>query len=292
MIFINIIGGLGNQMFQYACGRSLSLRSAQELRLVTDEFMHYKLHNGFQLQTAFGLTASIANPMELKNILGWRASPKLRRLLGHPALRLLTNRNWIGEHDFQYCHGLAAVKENCFLRGYWQSEAYFAEHSAQIRRDFTFKVQWDSEDSETKQRMKERPSASIHIRRGDYTHYKNRGIFAPCELSYYREAVHFMRERIPNLQLFVFSDDPDWAESNLSREFDSIMFVRHNIERCGFYDMRLMSQADHHIIANSSFSWWGAWLNPSPSKLVIAPAQWFINGTDDGNLVPANWIRL
>lgn len=292
MNITNIIGGLGNQMFQYASGRSFSFHSGQQLRVATDQFDAYALHNGFELQRVFNIVVPLATEAELQQLLGWQALPSLRRLFGRPAMRWLTGNRWANEPHFQFWPGLAALQGPRYLHGYWQSERYFQDYTDQIRADFVFRMEWDAPDNAVRRRMRSQPSASIHVRRGDYTNAKNQGLFAICGLDYYREAIRLMRERVPGVRLFAFSDDPDWVDAHLSTEFGAIETVRHNSGARSAHDMRLMSQADHHIIANSSFSWWGAWLNPAPDKLVVVPRHWFLNGTDDRDLVPTSWIRV
>lgn len=292
MIITNIIGGLGNQMFQYACGRSLSLRLGLPLRLATDQFKGYRLHNAFELQRVFNIDAPLATEAEVRYLLAWQASPTFRRLFGRPAMRWLTGNRWANEPHFQFWPELAALQGPRYVHGYWQSERYFKEYADQIRADFTFRMQWDAQDEVVRQRMRAQPSASLHVRRGDYTNAKNQGVFALCGLDYYCEAIRLLRDRIPKVKLFAFSDDPDWVDVNLGAACGPIETVRHNSGARSAGDMRLMSQADHHIIANSSFSWWGAWLNPAKDKVVVAPRRWFLNGTDDRDLIPTSWIRI
>ena len=292
MIISNIIGGLGNQMFQYACGRALSLRTGQPLRIVTDQFDTYALHNGFELRRVFCLEAPHATEGELKHVLGWQAPPMLRRLLGRPAMRWATGRNWSGEPYFQYWPGINDVPTPTYLHGYWQSERYFADVEDRIRADFDFRIPWDHADLAVRERMRARPSVSVHVRRGDYTLIKNQRIYAPCGIDYYRDAIRLVRQRVPGVRLFAFSDDPDWVGAQLGPDLGPVEIVRHNTGERSANDMRLMSQADHHIIANSSFGWWGAWLNADPRKIVVAPRRWFLNGTDARDLVPSGWIRL
>lgn len=292
MIISNIIGGLGNQMFQYACGRSLSLRTGQPLRLATDQFEGYTPHNGFELQRVFNIVTPLATESEIRQLLGWQASPALRRLFGRPAMRWFTGNRWGNEPHFQFWPGLAALQGPRYMHGYWQTERYFQEHADQIHADFAFRMEWDEQDATVRQRMHAQPSASLHVRRGDYNNAKSKGVYALCGLDYYREAIHLLRERVPGVRLFAFSDDPDWVDTHLGAEFGPLDIVRHNSGVRSAYDMRLMSQADHHIIANSSFSWWAAWLNSSQYKIVVAPRHWFLNGTNDRDLIPSSWIRV
>ena len=150
----------------------------------------------------------------------------------------------------------------------------------------------DDADRAILARMQSRPSASLHVRRGDYTSAKNQHVYALCGMDYYRTAIRLMRSRVPGIRFFAFSDDPDWVASQFRDEMNQIEVVRHNSGVRSAFDMRLMSQADHHILANSSFSWWGAWLNPSPEKIVVAPKNWFSNGTSDKDIIPSRWLRV
>lgn len=292
MIITNLIGGLGNQMFQYACGRALSLRTNQPLRIATDLFNGYALHNGFELNNIFKIDAPQATEAELERLLGWQSNPMLRRLLGRPTMRWATGRGWCNEPHFEYWPGINKVQASTYLHGYWQSEKYFNEIADWIRRDFTFKIPWGAEDLAVRSRMKSQPSASLHVRRGDYANNKNQLVYATCGIDYYRDAIRTLRQQIPGIRFFVFSDDPDWVDATLSPEFGSMDTIRHNGGKRSANDMRLMSQANHHIIANSSFSWWGAWLNSSPEKIVVAPRRWFLNGNNDIDLIPRKWIRI
>jgi Glycosyl transferase family 11 len=292
MIIVNIIGGLGNQMFQYACGQALSLRTEQPLHIATDQLDGYALHNGFELQRVFYVEAPQATAVELKRLLGWQAPPPLRRLFGRPTMHWAVGRKWCIEPYFQYWSGINDVRAPIYLHGYWQSERYFRDVADQIREDFNFRMPWDDADLAVHARMRAQPSASLHVRRTDYTLSKNQGVYAQLGIDYYRDAIRLVRQRVPGVRLFAFSDDPDWVDTQLGPEFGPIETVRHNSGERSANDMRLMSQADHHIIANSSFSWWGAWLNPSPDKIVVAPCRWFLNGTDDRDLIPSSWIRI
>ena len=292
MIISNIIGGLGNQMFQYACGRALSLRSEEPLRVAIDQFDGYDFHHGFELQRVFHVTVPQATKHDLKRLLGWQAPPAVRHLLGRPVMRWATGRHWRNEPHFQYWPRINEIRPYVYLHGYWQSERYFADVADQIRQDFTFRMPWDDADLAVCERMRAQPSASFHVRRGDYTFNKNQRIYAMCDLAYYRDAVHLLRQRVPGVRLFAFSDDPDWVLEQFGAELDPFEIVRHNSGSRSANDMRLMSQSDHHIIANSSFSWWGAWLNPSLNKIVVAPRRWFVDNTDDHDLIPSSWLRI
>jgi len=292
MIISNLIGGLGNQMFQYACGRALSLRTKQTFKIAVDQFKQYKQHNGFEITRVFDLNTPEVTSKELKSLLGFRSDPRIRRFLGHSSMNWATCRNWYSETSFDYSPNINKITGPTYIQGYWQSERYFADVAHVIRRDFTFSNIFRSCDFEIIEKMKAGPCASVHVRRGDYLKGKSKNIYATCGMGYYIDAVKVLRKQNSNINLFIFSDDPKWVIKYLKPILGDVEIVSHNTRERSSVDMHLMSMADHHIIANSSFSWWGAWLNPSISKIVIAPKVWFADGRSTPDLIPPNWIRL
>jgi hypothetical protein len=140
--------------------------------------------------------------------------------------------------------------------------------------------------------MRQQPSVAMHVRRGDYTNAKNSRVYAQAGPQYYRAAIAHVKATVANPRFFVFSDDPGWVRQHLLSEA-SMVVVDHNSGAHSYNDMRLMSLADHNIIANSTFSWWSAWLNAHPQKCVVAPKRWFLSdGMDSSDVCPADWILL
>lgn len=292
MIIVNLIGGLGNQMFQYANGRALSLRLAAPLRLDVSGFAGYGLHQGFELSRVFTCDPEIAPEKEVRDLLGWRASWLARRILMRPSLAMLHGTTLVVEPHFHYWPGIREVTHNAYLAGYWQSEKYFSDVSETIRADFTFRHPLSEQNAELAGRIAQTTAVSLHVRRGDYvSDSKTNAAHGLCPLEYYRAAVLHMAERIERPEFFVFSDDIAWVKANLKIDFPR-RYVDHNQGAESYNDMRLMSLCRHHIIANSSFSWWGAWLNRDPDKIVIAPSRWFANGKRSEDLLPASWVSL
>ena len=291
MIISNIIGGLGNQMFQYAAARAHSLRLDKALKVDTRDFSKYKLHQGFELDKLFNVSTEIASGTDLKLILSWQKARIMRRIFRRPQLKFLRHRNYVVEPQFGYWKGVNQLKDNTYLDGYWQSEQYFIEFSDKIRADFTFKLPFSKQNAEIAKYIAQVNAVSLHVRRGDYVSNKKNAFISVCSLDYYRAAIEQTKSQVDKPVFFVFSDDIDWVKSNLVLDKTTV-FVSHNDGSESFNDMRLMSLCKHHIIANSSFSWWGAWLNANPNKIVIAPKQWFASKLDDSDLVPANWLRL
>jgi hypothetical protein len=295
MVIANLIGGLGNQMFQYACGRSLALATDAELRFRVDQFEGYKLHQGLELPRVFDLHLPLANATDLRRCIGaWRSPIAMRRLLAWPAWPLPTGRPFIAEPKTQPGDKLVhRAMQGAYLHGYWQSETWFARHADALRADLTWRFPLRGRNLETADDIHASSQAiSVHIRRGDYlSSAKSQGIYATCTPAYYEAAIKRLRDRGGG-RVFAFSDDPVWVQEVLAPKVGNLVLVDHNRGADSHFDMRLMSLCRHHVIANSSFSWWGAWLNVRPDKQVIGPANWFVNGADSQHLMPATWERM
>jgi hypothetical protein len=295
MIIVNLIGGLGNQMFQYACGCALGRDFDLTVKVATDMFDEYTIHNRLELSRAFLTSTSVAEPRDIRNLLrGWRAKPKVRRWLGHDALKPLRGRHFIVEQQLRYNEELQDLaRSGLYLQGYWQSERYFKRHADVLRKEFTFKSALTGRNAELARLIRQDVSVSLHVRQGDYaSDPKTLAYHGLCEPEYYFRAIENMRGHIPKFRLFAFSDDPQWVARTLKPTHPEMVVVDHNPGDQSHNDLRLMSMCNHHIIANSSFSWWGAWLNSDPNKIVIAPSKWFANGPNTADLIPENWLRL
>ena len=292
MIISNVIGGLGNQMFQYTAGRALSLQLGTSLKLDVDDLGGYVLHQGFELDRLFAGEFELASKIDKQTVLGWQKGSAIRRVLKRSTLTFARNKNYIVEPSFTYWSGINGLKDNIYLDGYWQSERYFSAFVATIKADFTFKLPLSAKNLQIASNISNVNAVSLHVRRGDYvSNKKANSIHGVCSLDYYRDAIKSILNHIENPVFFVFSDDIAWVKNNLVIEAQSI-FIDHNTGEESYNDMRLMSLCQHHIIANSSFSWWGAWLNTSPNKIVIAPKQWFANDNNVSDLFPPDWIAI
>ena len=292
MIITQIIGGLGNQMFQYAAGRALSLERGQPLLLDISGFIKYSLHQGFELQRVFNCVAEISTKTETQSILGWSGVFGIKRILSRPLMKPIRHNAFIVEPHFHYWPGLNQVPLDCYLTGYWQSEKYFHKHLETIRSDFVFKNSLTNKNLELAQQIDKVNAVSLHIRRGDYVmNRKTNAAHGACDLDYYHAAVKYISSRVKHPIFFTFSDDIDWAKKNLKLNLP-LRYVDHNFGVDSYNDMHLMSLCQHHIIANSSFSWWGAWLNPRSEKIVAVPKCWFKDGKNTQDLIPPNWVQL
>jgi len=292
MVISWVQGGIGNQMFQYAAGRALSIATKQPFFVDLQDFKGYTLHHGFQLNKVFDLQVEVADEQLLGAELGFRNLHLIRQLIKRPLFKLMRGGQFILEPHFQYWPQFENLTSGCYLHGYWQSEKYFQSIENTIRTDFRFHYALDGKNELLAREMKATPSVSVHIRRGDYlSDAKTAQIMHVCELDYYHRAFEYMGKLLINPVFYIFSDDMVWVKEWLSIPHQ-IRYVEHNLGQESYRDMQLMSLCKNHIIANSSFSWWGAWLNANPGKLVIAPQKWFTNGNSDKDLLPDKWVRL
>ncbi len=290
MIIVKVIGGLGNQLFQYAFGRSLAHANGAELKLDTSPFKRYNLHR-YSLHH-FNIPENIPTSRELRAARGYRPLKSLRFL--SPILSRNPSFRHVKETDLSFNPDCLHLSGNLYLEGYWQSEKYFRDIEEIIRMDLSVKDEISGKNREIATRMRTSDSVSIHIRRGDYMNNSitNGNInFSACSDEYYRKAIEFIQSEVKQPAFFVFSDDPAWAVEHYSGLRD-VEVITHNDAARNYEDLRLMSTCKHHIIANSSFSWWGAWLNDEPEKFVIAPDRWFNTAEKSKDIIPENWHRL
>jgi hypothetical protein len=290
VIISNIIGGLGNQMFQYAAGKAASMQKGVAYKLDISSFETYDLHRGFELGKVFNCSIAVSDRQDIKNILGWQGHGKVRQALTRPKMRFLGKRELVIEPHFHYWPSFNEIPDNACLYGYWQSEKYFQHIAEELRHDFTFKEPLNEENAEIEKKIRTVNSVSLHIRRGDYVNdSKTAKVLSLCSLEYYFSAVKSLSEKVNSPHFFIFSDDIEWAKSHLKINFPCD-YISNNEGDKSYIDMRLMSLCQHNIIANSSFSWWGAWLNNNKDKIVIAPGKWFLNKNNTKDLYPTDWL--
>ncbi|MGE8106566.1 alpha-1,2-fucosyltransferase [Allorhizobium sp. NPDC080224] len=279
-------------MFQFATGRAVAHRLNAELLLDVSAFTHYDLRR-YELDS-WAIRARPATRDELARAGVFAAPPTfVRRLMQAAGFGLPMNR--FQEASFAYDPRILAVKDPAYLDGYFQSARYFADVAGLLREEFVLRAPVDDGNAEVRRKIRESGASavSLHIRRGDYvTNAHTAQYHGVCSLDYYRRAVTHIAERCPAPRFFVFSDDLDWVRDNLHIDQEMVL-VDANGPDSGAWDMALMMACRHHIIANSSFSWWGAWLNPHSDKIIVAPQQWFSAATHDTrDLVPGDWVRL
>lgn len=292
MIITQVIGGLGNQMFQYAAGRAVSLKNGTTLALDISGFESYELHQGFELQRVFKTPFQIASKEDVRRTLSWQFPSMIRRIISRKSFAGFCSQRFVVEPHFQYWAGINDSPMDCYLSGYWQSEKYFDDVASQIRDDFTFKSPLEGINVDLSEQIRSVNAVSLHVRRGDYVNNpKTTATHGLCSIDYYMSAIRYVAERVETPCFFIFSDDISWVKDNLKINFPC-QYVAHNLGSESYNDMRLMSLCKHHIIANSSFSWWGAWLNSSAEKIVVTPKRWFAIEKDAFDLIPKNWVRL
>ena len=291
MIISELIGGLGNQMFQYAAGWALARDKNTFLKLDVSGFANYALHQGYELNRVFESQGSVASEQDLQQLLGWQSSLLVRRVLRQPCMKSLRKSSLLIEFGFPYSDLRPQVSDHGYLSGYWQSEKYFLNCADEIRSHFRFKPLLSPENEKWVELISKKNSVSVHVRRGDFIKSKNIAYHGVCSVEYFDSAARLMMERNPDVEFFIFSDDVAWVKSNINLSAPC-HFVVNNIGVESFNDMRLMSLCKHNITANSSFSWWGAWLNANPLKTIIAPAKWFAADIDVRDLIPSSWVTL
>lgn len=336
MIIVRLSGGLGNQMFQYAAARRLSIKHEVPLKVELSWFEKQQLRQ-YKLG-CFDVCQDFVTPQEIDvivsnysptkwlaikvlNKLGFQTSPEnmaIRRgteaiienygfgkLLSTRAKRNLYFRHISAEFyqkgrifkekHFHFDPELLNAPNYIYLDGLWQSEKYFLDIEAIIRQEFTLSDAQASSLEEVSRRMTDICSVSLHVRRGDMANNPTANLLhGTCDLSYYERAVDFMTDSLDQPHFFVFSDDVNWVKENLNLKCPFTLVSSSQVLK-DYEELHLMSRCRHHVIANSSFSWWGAWLNSRSDKRVIAPKQWFNAYAfehDTKDLTPGSWIRL
>ena len=290
MRIVKVIGGLGNQMFQFALYKALQ-RQFPEERVLLDLrcFNGYHKHRGFEIPMIFDVTYEEANWKEVAKV----AYPYPNFQTWRFGSRILPDRKTMLKEKADYAFEPTAMtrKGDTYYDGYWQHEEYFLDYREEMLRTYTFPAFEDERNRETACLIANKNSCAIHIRRGDYVRDK---LFRDiCDLDYYQTAILRMKgAAIPDL-FCVFSDDASWCREHISPLLGQTeaIYVDWNTDGNSFHDMHLMSLCRHQIIANSSFSWWGAWLNTNKEKVVIAPRKWW-NISGAHTPISNSWIII
>lgn len=337
MIVTRLCCGLGNQMFQYALAKHLTMKNDTELRfdiswweqqdryaegqdwtrtlfeydvmgeIATEEEVRSVLNLGEFTHWMRGTKDVIQSPYPEKFHINLDYIPRLfpsacgklfnfyREVRGSPKSRTSASE-W--PHRRRFCPAMLNIQDDAYLDGYWQSSKYFKEITSDIRDDLSISDPLPGKNATTADRIANTPAVSVHIRRGDQI---TRGpasdkVGNSTPLKYFEEAADYITDYVDNPTFFIFSDDPQWAKKNLSIDYGSY-YITYNGEETDYLDIELMRRCDHHIIGNSTFSWWGAWLNDDPDKIVVAPMPWKRYGYPDGaihdwDLIPDDWVII
>lgn len=288
MKIVKILGGLGNQMFQYAL--YLSLKETFPTEHVTLDlscFNGYHLHNGFEVDKIFSVTAEKASAFDIMRVAYYYPNYLLWRI----GKRLLPHRKGmcIESSSLRFDSSVLIQDGDRYFDGYWQDERYFLAFREKVLKAFTFPAFNDKENLSLLEKL-DGNSVALHVRRGDYIGNKlYQGI---CDLDYYHAAIEKMCTYVTPSVFCVFSNDIGWCREHLEQYIKApVVYVTWNTGAESYRDMQLMSCCAHNIIANSSFSWWGAWLNQNSSKVVIAPKRW-LNMEECDFTLPDSWIKI
>ena len=291
MLIVRLTGGLGNQLFQYALARRLAYARSEPFKLDISGFATYKLHK-YSLGH-FNIMEDFARPEEVAAIAyGANVFAKAARKLGNK-LKPYYRRSIIAERQYNFDPEVLKAGGDAYLVGYWQTEKYFKDIESVIRQDLAFKTAPDDANAQMARQIAACNAVSLHVRRGDYvSDPRINTAHGATPLEYYRKAVDLLAAKAPDIHIFIFTDDPEWARHNISFNQQATLIANNNAGR-NYEDLRLMSLCKHNIVANSSFGWWGAWLNQNPSKIVIAPAEWVQSpALKNRDLIPEHWICL
>jgi hypothetical protein len=274
MIIINMSGGLGNQMFQYAL--YLKMKSlGKKAKLDTSLYKNPNCGRKLEL-SIFGIDLKKSNYTLLDS-----KKVKLENIFK----KYSCYKDKIGIYQPEIFN-----MDNVFLDGYWQNEKYFSDIKSDICKAFTFSVPIGNSMKKLIERMEDENSVSLHVRRGDYVTIENQGVYGNiCTTDYYERAIRYINENVENPHFYLFSDDICWVRENIYREGMTVIDI--NNEGNSYMDMFLMSTCRHHIIANSTFSWWGAWLGTYAGKIVVSPSRWFQNHKTT-DIICKGWVRI
>jgi hypothetical protein len=292
MVITKLMGGLGNQMFQYAFGRRLAHDRGTSLKLdlsffLTQALRRYELGD-LDIQEHVATAEEIAAVKGAAGRGGGRLGQTLRNALTpYFRRRVITERKY-----FQFDPGLLQAPDDVYLDGYWQNAKYFSAIESILRREFTLKQPIDAESRELSQMIRESVSVGIHVRRGDFISDSSISrVHGTCDLPYYIHCMRLIAEKCEPERWVVFSDDPEWARRHLRISDGRATYVGASGSSSPCRDLMLLSRCRHFIIANSTFSWWAAWLSDHPGKIVCAPKRWFaVDDYDTSDLFPVEWV--
>ncbi|HEY5125307.1 MAG TPA: alpha-1,2-fucosyltransferase [Ignavibacteria bacterium] len=296
MIITKINSGLGNQLFQYAASRAISIRSNATLKLditfyESDTIRKYRLNQ-------FNVIENLATGDEIEL---YKTEEAVKKTFFKKVLNRMNSSGieYVGKNHIKekpwvnFEPSVLKLKDNFYLEGYWQNQSYFKSIRKTLLEEFTLKYPVDNLTRGLLEKVRNCNSVSLHIRRGDYLDI---ALFNVLSLEYYHAAMSFIKKKVDKPFFFVFSDDISWAKKHLNH-IENVLFIDQQGNESEILELEIMKNCDHNIIANSTFSWWGAWLNQNQGKIIIAPHKWshnrqFQRNQDENEFIPAAWIRL
>lgn len=287
MLIVQLVGGLGNQMLQYAMLRELQHlgKEAVLYRDYSDEYVKESKYN--EIFDVFGIERKYISKQELMHYLGYDNFVK-RQLYKHFGIR--SKKHIVEEEHGKFDRSFLEY-DDAYLDGYWQTDKYFSDVKKEIIKLYTPVLEPNDECARMAEQVKnDSASVAVHLRLGDYNSETNQRIYGNiCTPEYYRAAFKYIKDKVQNPVFYVFSNDLDGAREFFDQE--NVVFVDCNEVSEAWADMHLMSLCRHNIIANSTFSWWGAYLNRNDGKIVVAPSKWK-NTEEMPDICPEGWIRI
>ena len=280
--------GLGNQMFQYAFYKKLK-KKYKNVYGNLNFYQKNKIHNGYELKKIFNI--DIEKDKKENNFFNGAIKKNIFQRIINKVLNSLNIILYIEKWGEKNINKIIGKKFIRYYFGWWQSEKYFKDIAAEIKGEFKFQEFKNEKNIDLKNKILNSNSISIHVRRGDYLNNIYLGGLTP--LSYYENAIEYILQKVKEPSFYIFSNDIEWCKQNLKLDYP-VYYIDWNKGEESFRDMQLMSLCKHNIIPNSSFSWWGAWLNSNPNKIVIAPQKWFNDCLkwNYSNIVPETWIKI
>lgn len=296
MIIVRLMGGHSNQLFQYAAGRQLASKHNTDLLLDLSSFdnMHPSDTPRYYELDCYPLKAKIANMAKITIRTQEKPAGLVERFKHRAGI---DKRVWaLAQIGTGFNRGVLNAPDNTMLVGWWQSEKFFPDIRPLLLKEFEPRTKLNKANAAHIKQMQASESVWIHIRRGDYVTNKFANKFhGTKDLKYYQSALKTLEKKLPptarkNIQIFICSNDIPWCKQNLKFSYP-VSYIENEL---GSDDMRVAKHAKHDILANSSFSWWGAWLNENPEKIVIAPRKWFEDekANSETDIVPDSWIRI
>jgi len=297
MVITQIHSGLGNQMFQYAAGLALAKHLKVQCKLDITWFEHAasaQTPNPFQLDVFPKIRLDVASKSEIDALIRPPSDGILNRINHKINRNRPIHKQWaFVEPHFHFYKDFNLAKSPVFITGYWQCEKYFLPIADEIRNTFSIEILESDINFKIAEAINNSQAISMHVRRGDMV--KNPEVaekHGSCNLEYYKNAMSFIEKEVQTPTYFIFSDDKDFVKEIFAHKPNVVIIE--NIKQ-DYEELILMSKCNHNIIANSSFSWWGAWLNDNETQIVIAPKKWFSDPTmqqQTMDLLPDSWIKI
>jgi Glycosyl transferase family 11 len=298
MVTVFLRGGLGNQMFQYAAGLALAKKQGTSLLLDTtflnDRFPRkqftYRTYDldVFDIKPKFTLLSEVSAQMPIPGL--WLGLD----LVAIKGADIFGTQKLLKEKkDYVFQEAVFNENTSALLWGFWNTEKYFDDAQNEVRDAFRFRPSENAAIIAAKKEIVNSNAVALHVRRGDYLLPKHAKVYGTTDVSYYDRAIAYMAERVKSPTFFVFSDDIEWCRENIKTSFPAVFMTDETRGPKASGHLELMSLCKHNIIANSTFSWWGAWLNANPEKIVVAPKAWDQGSLDQKkDVIPQGWVTI